>query len=100
MTRIVEALQAKGPLAAPIRWAVDVLDVVQSMATYNGFVRGCGWSPAQYKAWAYRTLIQLLPPVGPARERKLDAAATHGFSLHECLTIADGTESTAERSST
>lgn len=83
MTRIVTALDAKKPLAIPVSRATDVLDVVQSMSTYNGFVRGCGWSTEEYKAWAYRSLTQLLTPVSPAKQRALDASATRGLTYHD-----------------
>jgi AcrR family transcriptional regulator len=81
--RIVNELDAKKPLAIPVTRATDVLDVVQSMSTYNAFVRGCGWSNEEYKAWAYRTLTQLLTAVSPAKQRTLDASATRGLTYHD-----------------
>jgi AcrR family transcriptional regulator len=89
MARLIASIAAKGPLVVSERHATDVLDVVQSMATYNAFVRGCGWTTEQYKAWAYRTLIQVLPPATPARARSLDAAATEGLSFRPNLDPSD-----------
>lgn len=86
MTRMVAALAAKGPLAVSEGEAVDVIDVLQSMPTYNAFVTGCGWSTEEYKAWCYRTLTQLLPPLAPAKARAADLAATRSLSFHDALT--------------
>lgn len=85
MSRLLEALARNGGLAVPVSTATDVLDVVQSMGTYHGFVAGCGWSPEAYKAWAFQMLTQLLPTLMPARAAKLDLAATAGLSYHEEL---------------
>lgn len=85
MSRLIGELDSKGGLALPSSTAIDVLDVVQSMATYQALVSGCGWSPLLYKAWAYRTLTQLLVAVTPARSRKLDLAATADLSYYEEL---------------
>ena len=85
MTRLVEALDQTGGLAAPRSTAIDVVDVVQSMATYHALVAGCGWTPQLYKAWAYRTLTQLMVAVAPGRSRKLDLAATADLSYREEL---------------
>ncbi len=89
MSRVIAAIAAKGPLAVSKQQATDTLDVVQSMATYNAYVRDCGWSTQEYKAWAYRTLTQVLPPVTPARARTLDAAATDGLSFLPTLDPPD-----------
>ncbi len=86
MTRMVAALAAKGPLAVSDAEAVDVLDVLQSMSIYNAFVAGCGWRTEKYKAWCYRALTQLLPPLSPAKARAADLAATRGLSFQEALT--------------
>lgn len=80
MSRVISAIASKSPLAVTEQYATDVLDIVQSMSTYNGFVRDCGWSTEQYKAWAYRALVQLLPPVEPARTGALDASAVAGLT--------------------
>ena len=92
MTRIVTALGAKRPLAMSVSRATDILDVVQSMSTYNAFVRDCGWATEEYKAWAYRTLTQLLPAVNPAKERALDASATEGLTYADHLELLSQTE--------
>ncbi len=86
MTRMVAALAAKGPLAVSDTEAVDVIDVLQSMSTYNAFVAGCGWTTEQYKAWCYRALTQLLPPLAPTKARAADLVATRGLSFHEAVT--------------
>ncbi len=85
MIRLVEGLDRKGGLSTSTPVAVDVVDVVQSIATYRALAVDCGWTAAQYKAWAYRTLTQLLPAIGPARARKLDIAATADLPYHEEL---------------
>lgn len=90
MSRVIAAIATKGPLATSERHATDVLDVVQSMATYNAFVRDCGWTTEEYKAWAYRTLTQLLPAITPVRARALDAVATEGFSFRSHLEPSHG----------
>lgn len=100
MARVIAAIAAHGPLAVSEQHANDVLDVVQSMATYNAFVRDCGWTTEQYKAWAYRTLTHMLPLTTPARARALDAAATAGLSFHEHLAALDSIDRTqSQRSS-
>jgi AcrR family transcriptional regulator len=76
MTQLVEALAANGPLAVPAGAAVDVIDVVLSMATFNGFVTERSWAVQRFKAWAYLTLTQLLPRLSPARASRADLAAT------------------------
>ncbi len=63
-----------------------MIDVLQSMSTYNAFVAGCGWRTEHYKAWCYRALTQLLPPLAPAKARAGDLAATRGLSFHDALT--------------
>lgn len=100
MSRVISAIAAKGPLAVSARHATDVLDVVQSMATYNGFVRDCGWSAEQYKAWTYRALTQLLPPATPARARALDAAAVAGLSYEDDVAAPAETSYTRPERST
>jgi AcrR family transcriptional regulator len=76
MGRLVDALAANGPIAVSPREATDVIDVVESITTFNSFVAGCGWTVGAFKAWAYITLTQLLPRLPPARATKLDRAAT------------------------
>ncbi len=98
MSRLVTVLAERGRLATSAIRAVDVIDVVQSMSTYNAFCRGCGWSTEEYKAWAYRTITQILPQATPAKARALDAAATRGFGFHERITGPDTTQ-TGRRSS-
>ncbi|MEY2468510.1 MAG: hypothetical protein QOF21_1208 [Actinomycetota bacterium] len=95
MSRMIAAIEAKGALAVTRQHATDVLDVVQSMATYNAFVRDCGWTAEHYKAWAYRALTQLLPQVTPARTRSLDAVATDGCSFQTHLESLQDDTSTA-----
>ncbi len=85
MSNVISAIAGKVSLAVSTEHATDVLDVVQSMTTYNGFVRDCAWSTEQYKAWAYQTLTQLLPPSPPARARALDAAATAGLTYEKAF---------------
>ena len=80
MTRIVEALAAKAPLACRVQRAVDVLDVVQSMSTYNAFVRGCGWSTEDYKALGVRD--PALPPA-PLRDLARSTRPRHPVSFHD-----------------
>lgn len=88
MGRLAETLASRGGLAAAtmtVTDLTDVLDVVQSMGTYHAFVAGCGWSPERYKAWAFRTVSQMLSATPPTRARKLDLAATADLSYHEEL---------------
>ena len=87
MTAMMTALSAKGPpLAVDVAHAVDVVDVLQSLATYSSFTVGCGWSDEEFKAWTYRSLTQLLEPLTPARARKADLAATQGLSYQTLIT--------------
>lgn len=82
MTAMMTTLAAKGPLVTDVDRAVDVIDVLQSLTTFSAFTIGCGWSNEEFKAWAYRSLTQLLEPLPPARARKADAAATRDLSFH------------------
>lgn len=83
MHRLVAAIETTGPIAASsAAEATDVIDVVESMATFNALVGTCGWTVEAYKAWAYLTLTQLLPRLTPARATKLDLAATADLTYH------------------
>lgn len=88
MSRVINAILTKDVLAVNAERATDVVEVVQSMTTYNSVVRDCGWSTEQYKAWAYRTLAQLLAPVTPARALALDSVATAGLSFEAAFAAA------------
>jgi AcrR family transcriptional regulator len=94
MTAMVAALARKGPLLVSEPEAVDILGVIQSMATYNAFVADAGWTVEQYKVWAYRSLTLLLPPLSPAASRRADRAATAGTTFHEALFRQLDTETT------
>lgn len=85
MSRLVDVLDRTGGLSTPTTVAVDVVDVVQSMGTYRALVGDCGWTPELYKAWAYRTLTQLLRAIPPRAARKLDVAATADLPYHQEL---------------
>jgi len=87
MTAMMTALAAKGPLTADVDRAVDVIDVLQSLATFSAFTVGCGWSTEEFKAWTYRCLTQLLEPLPPARARKADLAATRDLSFHALIAV-------------
>lgn len=82
--QVITAMESLGPLATPRDLAIDQIDVVQSTTTYNAFTVNCGWSTEQFKAWSYRTLTALLPPL-PTAEAVADAnaAATEGLSFHQ-----------------
>jgi AcrR family transcriptional regulator len=82
MTELVSAIEANGRLAISASEAVDVIDVVESMGTFNAFVTGCGWTVEDFKAWSYFTLTQILVPLPPARAAKADLAATQDLSYH------------------
>ena len=90
MAAMIAALARKGPLAVPEDRAVDILDVVQSMTTYNAFVDGCEWTVEQYKAWAYRTLVLVLPAMSIDDARRADLSATKGLSYHDLVAAEVG----------
>lgn len=89
MSTMIAALASKGPLVMPEDRALDLLDVVQSMGTYNAFVDGCEWSVEQYKAWAYRSLLLIVPAMSVDDARRADLAATKGLSYHD-IVVAEG----------
>lgn len=90
MAQLVAALEANGPLALAAADAVDVIDVVLSMATFNGFVTDRGWPVGKFKAWAYLSLTQLLPRRSPAHAARADLAATADRTYHEAVAELSG----------
>lgn len=87
---VVNALESLGTLASSRAQTIDVIDVVQSAATYNSFTTGRGWSTVQFKTWSYRTLTALLQPLPTAAATaEADAAATEGLSMHQFFVKLD-----------
>lgn len=87
--RMVAAAGDHTTLGMPAERAVDVIDVVQSAATFNAFVAR-GWTVTQFKAWSYGILSQQLLPLPTLTETgAADAIAVNGLTF-ESLIQRDG----------
>ena len=82
MQLVVEALNGKGALrpGLSVDRATDILFVIENPETLRTLTHECGWSVAEFKRWAYRTLCeQLLPPTAISGDQPIEHAAGHSI---------------------
>ena len=82
MQLVVEALNAREALrpGLSIERATDILFVVENPETFRTLTHECGWSLAEFKAWAYRTLCeQLLAPAATLADEPMQPTAGLSF---------------------